>query len=166
MGKSSKLLINESYDELAKLRKSQKTLQFEKKVMVLQEVKKCDKTRQQIADLLGIGKRTLESWLTVYSRQGIEELLRVKPRRLGSSVLTKEILDGLEKRVNDVNKPFLGYWDAQKWIKKEYGVDVNYHTMRYHLVNSFGTKVKSPRKSHVKKDKEAQVSFLKTTTNA
>jgi len=165
MGKP-KLKIQESDSQLAKLRKAQKTLKFEKRVIALQQLKAEEKSRKKIVDYLGIGKRTLESWITIYLNEGIEELLTMKARRKESKFITKEIHEGLERRANDPENAFLGYWDAQRWVFEEYGVEINYHTLRYYMVSKFGTKVKSPRKSHVKKDKEAQASFLKTAPEA
>ncbi len=164
MGKVSDLKIKESEEELNKLRKSQRSLKFEKRVIALQKIKGGESgTRQELSDYLGIGKRTLEGWLTSYSREGIEQFLTVKPRRKGSKIITSEIHEGLKQRVNDPHQSFLGYWDAQQWVEQQYGVHVKYHWLRKYLINRFGTKVKSPRKSHVKKDQKAQDSFLKTT---
>ena len=166
MGKAGQLEVKELTEELTKLKKAQVSLQYEKRVIALQKIKSSAfGTRQELADYLGVGKRTLERWITKYSREGIEGYLTVKPRRKGSKIITLEIHEGLKQRVNDPHNSFLGYWDAQQWVKQEFGVNVKYHWLRKYLINTFGTKVKSPRKSHVKKDKEAQKSFLKTTTD-
>ena len=90
-------------------------------------------------------------------------MLTDKPKNKKSKIISQEIHDGLKKRVYDVNNSFLGYWDAQRWVASEYGVEVKYQRIREYLIKHFGTKVKSPRKSHVKKDKEDEASFLKTT---
>jgi len=162
MGKTSQLKIKETLDQLNKLRKSQPNLKFEKRVIALERILNVPtESREELAEYLGIAKRTLEGWLTTYSREGIAFLLSVKPRRKESKIITPEIHKALSKRVNDPEQAFLGYWDAQRWIENEYGVEIKYHWLRKYLISRFGTKVKSPRKSHVKKDKEAEASFLK-----
>jgi len=163
MPKKSLLQIKESFIKLENLRKSQTTLKFEKRVIALQRLKSEDcGTREELANFLGISKRTLESWITAYTTKGIEELLKIKARRKGSKIITLEVHQGLKERVTDPENSFLGYWDAHRWVEQEYGVKVTYHWLRKYMINKFETKVKSARKSHVKKDKKAQASFLKT----
>jgi transposase len=140
MGKKTKLDITESSSELKKLLLKQKTIKGEKRIKCLLEIKSIRfDTRQDLADYLLVHIRTLERWVNDY-RHG-----------------------GLEQRVNDPHNPFLGYWDAQIWIKQEYDVDVKYQRIREYLNQHFKTKLKTPRKSHYKKDEEAEKAFLKTT---
>ena len=54
------------------------------------------------------------------------------------------------------------YWDAQKWVFDKYGVEIKYQRIREYLIQHFGTKLKVPRKSHYRKDVEAEKAFLKT----
>ena len=82
------------------------------------------------------------------------------PRRAGSNIITTEIHNGISNRVNDPHNSFLGYWDAHQWIKREYNVEVKYHRVREYMIQHFGTKVKTVRKSHIKKDEQA-VAFFK-----
>ncbi|MFT5602686.1 MAG: hypothetical protein ACI9N1_002945, partial [Flavobacteriales bacterium] len=42
-----------------------------------------------------------------------------------------------------------GYNDAVLWIKQEFGYDLKYHTVRAFMIRNFGTKLKTPRKSHL-----------------
>jgi len=112
---------------------------------------------------LGITTRTQERWSAKYREGGIEELLSDKPKNLTSKIITSSIHQGLSKRVNSSDNPFLGYWDAVDWVKSEFDVSVSYHLLRYYLIKHFKTKLKSPRKSHYKKDDKAVNAFLKTT---
>ncbi|MFT5601590.1 MAG: transposase, partial [Flavobacteriales bacterium] len=56
-----------------------------------------------------------------------------------------------------------GYNDAVLWIKQEFGYDLKYHTVRAFMIRNFGTKLKTPRKSHYKKDEVAFEAFKKTS---
>lgn len=63
-----------------------------------------------------------------------------------SKIITLAIHKDLEQKVNDPHNPFLGCWDAQNWVKEEYGIDVKYHRIRQYLIKHFKTKLKTSRK--------------------
>lgn len=164
MAKREVLKIKESDKELEVLRLRQTRLAYEKRVIALQRIKSGKReTRQALADFLGIKKRRLEGWLTTYRREGIADLLAVKPRRKGSSFISPEIEKELEEILNDPKKGFSSYKAAQHWVKEKHGVNIEYTTLRHYLIRQFKTKIKSPRKTHVKKSVEAVASFLKNS---
>lgn len=163
MGKKSQFNVQESLAELQKMLSKCNSLKEEKRVRCLMAIKSAKfETRKELADNFGIHIRTLERWLNSYKSGGISEMLTDKPKNKQSKIITQEIHLGLEKRVNDPHNPFLGYWDAQDWVKKEFGVEIKYQRIREYLIQHFRTKTKSPRKSHIKKDKQAEEAFLKT----
>ena len=136
---------------------------MKKRIIWLIELQKGKfKTREELASYLGINLRTQERWVLRYISGGIAELLTDKPKNIKSRVITAEIHKGLSKRVNSSDEPFLGYWDAVQWVKSEYNVDVQYQNLRRYLIQHFKTKLKTPRKSHYKKDDKAVDAFLKT----
>jgi len=77
-------------------------------------------------------------------------------------VIPEEVDQALAKRVKDSNGGFSSYKEAQQWVNSEYGLDLKYNTIREHLIRYYKTKIKTPRKSHVKKDDQAVDAFLKT----
>lgn len=163
MGKKADLAIKEQVPELKEILTRQSSLKGEKRIKCLLYIKSCKfGTRKELANYLGIHIRTLERWVDQYKSGGLNEMLTDKPKDKPSKIITAEIHQGLEQRVNDPHNPFLGYWDAQNWVRQEYGVDVKYQRIREYLIQHFKTKLKSPRKSHVKKDKQAEEAFLKT----
>jgi transposase len=163
MGKKAHLDISESYLELNDLLKKQNTLKKEKRIRCLLDIKTQEfTTRQDLADSLRIHIRTLERWIINYKSGGIQEFLHDKPKNKQSKIITPKIHKAIEQRVNSSTNPFLGYWDAQSWVNSEYGLDVKYHRIREYLIQHFKTKLKVPRKSHYKKDDEAEEAFLKT----
>ena len=164
MSTARKFPIKESATELISLRKKQKLYRIEKRIIWLIELKKGKfKTREALASYLDINLRTQERWISRYVSGGIDELLTDKPKNIKSRIITSEIHKGLTKRVNSSESPFLGYWDAVQWVKKEYNVDVQYHNLRRYLIQHFKTKLKTPRKSHYKKDDKAVDAFLKNS---
>lgn len=164
MATARKFSINESPSELISLRKKQTLYRIEKRVIWLIELQK-DKfrTREDLAKYLDINLRTQERWIQRYVSAGIEGLLTDKPKNIKSRIITPDIHEGLSKRVNSSEQPFLGYWEAVEWVQKTYNVEVQYHNLRKYLIQHFKTKLKSPRKSHYKKDDEAVDAFLKTS---
>ncbi len=164
MPKAKELIIKEGVSELKKIRLKQRSIQRQKRVNCILLIKESRfKTRQQLADHLGIHIRTQERWLNQYTNEGIDSLLSDKPQNKKSRFISPEVHTGLEKKVKDAENPLLGYWDAQRWVEEEFGVKITYHWLRKYMINQFKTKLKSPRKSHIKKDKQAVAAFFKTT---
>ena len=164
MSTARKFTIKESHSELISLRKKQTLYRIEKRIIWLLELQRGKfKSRKDLATYLGINLRTQERWILRYLSGGIDELLTDKPKNIKSRIITPEIHQGLSKRVNSSEQPFLGYWDAVQWVKNKYNVDVEYHNLRRYLIQHFKTKLKTPRKSHYKKDDKAVDAFLKTS---
>lgn len=164
MANSLEITIKEDLKELERLKRLQQSLAKEKRVIALIRISKSkDKSRQALADHLGVNRKTLRLWIKEYHKGGIEAMLEIKPKRKESTIFTSEIHEALEKRVMDIHNSFKGYWDAQNWLKSEFGLDVKYQTVREHLIRHFDTKVKRPRRSHVKKDPEAVALFKNAT---
>lgn len=163
MGKKAQLEIKESVSELEKELRKQGSLSREKRIRCLLFIKTGKfKTRQALAVYLGIHIRTMERWINKYKMAGISQMLYDEPKQRQSKIITEQIHNGLEERVNDAHNPFLGYWDAQIWVQQTYGVNIKYQRIREYLIKHFKTKIKTPRKSHVKKDMQAENAFLKT----
>ena len=86
-----------------------------------------------------------------------------KPRKTRKRKVSKAVHDGLAAKLNDSFQGFGSYVEAVQWVKENYGVSYPYNTLRDYMIAVFGTKIKQPRKSHIKKDTEAQADFLKLT---
>ncbi len=163
MAKTQEMEIKETLVELKKTLSKCKNLKEEKRVRMLIGIQENgEETRQALANKLGVHKRTMERWITKYKKGGLMYLMKDLPQNKVSKIFTKSIHEGLYKRVNNPNTPFSSYVEAQDWIFEEYGKSIKYNSLRSYLIEKFGTKVKSPRKSHIKKDPEAEKAFLKT----
>lgn len=163
MGKRVAVSIKESLSTLKSLKNKQRSLAKQRRVYALICLKenKFD-TRDQLANHIGVTLRSIEKWIVQYHEFGIEDLLEVKPSRRGSKIITPQIHQGLKSKVHNEKEPLRGYWEAQQWVKDEYGIEVNYHRIREYLIKHFKTKVKRPRKSHIEKDPNGQETFFKT----
>lgn len=164
MGRLMNLEITESITELKKIQKKQLSIKAERRVLCLILLKSEKFPNQELlAEYLGIGRQCLVHWLSLYRKLGIEGILLSPSRTKPSKIITPQIHEGLALKVKDAKQPLLGYWDAQRWVKEEFGVEVTYHWLRVYMIKYFKTKLKSPRKSHIKKDEGQQETFLKTT---
>ena len=155
--------IEESLSELKNLRSKQPTLSKQKRVDCLVHLKTSKfKTRKELANHLSIHIRTQERWLTQYRTGGMASYISNEPQIRPSKIISPQIHDALEARVNSSDSPFLGYWEAQQWVEDTFNVQIKYHWLRKYLITHFKTKLKSPRKSHYKKEEQAIEAFFKT----
>jgi len=163
MGRISRLSIQESVKELKLLLRKQTSLANINRLQTLIIIQENRfRTRYDISVHIGVTRRTIERWLSDYSSGGIDNLLISGKRNRKSSLISNEIHKGLEQRLMNSEQGFISYVDAQRWIESEYDLKLKYNTVREHLIRHFETKIKSPRKSHVKKDPKAVAAFLKT----
>jgi len=164
MGKQLNITIKETKKELLKELKTQTIDRNKTRINCLIHLKESKfKTRQELSDYLGCHLRTMERWITKYRLGGIKEMLYYASRQSSPSLIPKEVQQGLKQMVFNADKGFSSYVQAQEWVKQEYSVKLQYNTIRQHLIKYHKTKIKSPRKSHIKKDKQAEETFLKTT---
>lgn len=164
MGKKSTTIIGESLAELQNLRPKQMTLNNSKRLESLILLKSEQfSTLDAIAKSLQINPSTLDSWLSIYRKGGIEVLLKQKKRIRTSKFITPAIHKALEERLRDPENSFNGFRDAQQWIKETYKVDISYQLLWHYMTHKLDAKIKIPRRSNIKKDPEATTAFLKTS---
>jgi len=164
MARKSKLVIKESIIELRKSLKLQTLNKNRDRVQALIHLQeKTYGSRELLSSHLGISLRTLERWISGYMLGGLEALLLPIKRNRKPYLIPDEVSIALGQRVKDRDLGFRSYVEAQHWIASEFGIEFKYNTIREHLIRNYKTKIKSPRKSHVKKDDKAVEAFLKTT---
>lgn len=164
MGRTSNLRISESVNDLNAILKLQTKHNNIDRIRALIHLKEGTfASRELVSDHLRISLRTLEKWISSYIKGGLDELLLPEKRVRKSYLISQEIDKALEKRMRNSEEGFSSYVEAQRWLSAEYGLDLKYNTIRKHLIRHYETKIKSPRKSHIKKDDEAIEAFLKTT---
>lgn len=164
MGRLSKISIKEELKDLKLLHNSENNPQLKRKLKCLIYTKEKKYLTQQIlANNIGVDHATIKRWLKQYSEESLESYLSIKRGGNRKSVVSKELHNALSEKLNSSSNPLKGYWDVQVWIKKEFGLDLKYQTIRGYLIRHFKTKLKSPRKSHYKKDEQAIEAFFKTS---
>ena len=108
------------------------------------------KTRQQVAALIGVNRKTIGHWLDAYQAGGIDQMLdrRYPPGRV--PLLSEAQLQGLRAEL-DTPCGFSSYGDIQQFIVDTYHVQMSYKAVYSLVHDKWQAKPKVPRKSHQKK---------------
>jgi len=156
--------IKESLEDLRHILKSAKTHQSVIRIQCLLFLKeKRFKNRTSIADTLSVSLSSIDRWIKIYQRQGIEQLLNMSSGGKRREVITREIHEKLSQKLHDTNNPLLGFHDAVRWVEDNFNLQVKYTTLYSYIRKNFGGKLKVPRKSHYKNNPEAVEDFKKNT---
>ena len=135
------------------------------KIRMLIEIKKSDLalSKNELADRIGVNHNSIQTWRSKYKKGGINSLL--KDGRIGfkPSIITPASHKRIELKLNAPEAAFSSYKQLHEWVEKNLIEGVNYNSLRHYVKRHFGTKLKVPRKSHIRKDKEAVEVFKKTS---
>jgi transposase len=120
-----------------------------------------DKSAPEIAKLLGYTRRTIQSWIYAYNRQGLDGL-REGAGRGSKSKLNSDQIQWLRQRIEQGPTKQDGVCvfhaaDIQKIIRGQFGVFYHVRTVRK-LLNRLGYRYVSSRPEHPKgnpKDRDA-----------
>ena len=121
------------------------------------------KKRKDLAADLFIGYASLKRWLKTYQESGLEAMLCIQHSTGRKNSIPEEIHDALSDRLLDSESAFISYKEAVIWIQDNYKMEIKYETLRAYMIRHFKSKLKSPRKSHYKKDEQAVEVFKKTS---
>lgn len=163
MSYKSSLKIQESVEFLNSAYKSARSQNKRLKIKsLLLFIENPSRRQVDISAHLCISLATLKIWYKDYREKGLEYML-VDKRKGGNnpSVISEDLHKILEAKLSNSEDPLLGYAHAVDWLNENYNVNIKYSTLRNYLIRHFKSKLKSPRKSHYKKDEEAVNSFKK-----
>lgn len=164
MGKVFEITIKESISTLKSLHEKEKSQKKKLRLLSLILTKEEKFARRvDLAKFLGVNIDTLNIWTGKYKKLGLEGILVMNSGGSRRETVPKSIHKEIEAKLTDSTSPLQGYTDAVLWIKKEFGYQIKYHTVRAFMIRNFGTKLKVPRKSHYKKDEVAFEAFKKTS---
>ena len=163
MGKVFEIAIKEDLKELKTLHRKEKNSKKQLRIMsLILTLEGKFLTREELAQFIGVNSKTLYKWTDKYKEGGLTELLKISGGGKRRESIPASIHKKIEKKLQDSTAPLQGYTDAVQWIEQEFGYEIKYHTLRAFMKRNFGTKLKTPRKSHYKKDEVAFESFKKT----
>jgi transposase len=114
-------------------------------------------TLQEIGDIVGRGRATIARWVKAYRVGGISGLLT---RRYAGSIgrMSESMLEALSKGLYEGRWKSAG--EIQSWLKEQ-GIGLSRSGVHYWL-SKVRASWKVPRKSHVKKDPDAEEAFKDT----
>ncbi len=160
MGRASKVDWEESAQELYELYKGERDTERRKRVHALWLVRS-GRPLAAAAELAGVGRRTLERWLSWYRAGGLGEVLKRVPGHgaPGSACrLSEEQLEELVVRASQGR--FRTYAEARDWVEGEWGVGYEYKGM-YALLRRLSVRPKVPRPAAEKADPQAREAWKK-----
>jgi transposase len=166
MGKQAIIDIKETTEDLDLLYRKTKSFKIKRRIksLILTKSKKFN-TREELAKYLGINVKTLYVWTKTYQEEGLTAMLIMSGGGKRREKVPIAVKKALEEKLNNSTSPLQGYTDAVEWVREEFDLDINYHTLRSFMIANFGTKLKQPRKSHYKKDEKAFEDFKKNSRN-
>jgi transposase len=154
--------ISESLDDLAEQLHQAKTPSSKERLQVLYWLKQENAPSiNTIAKAIGKHRNTLQTWLSMYRKGGVEAMLAIKISPGGVRVIPQWAEDTLAKRLQE-NHGFPSYGEVQQWLAETLGIEAEYHTVyqmtRYRLKGQ----LKVARPQNCKQDSEQREAFQKT----
>lgn len=143
--------ITESVSELKKRLRSESVGYKKQRLTALYLLQSGEAvTRQQVAALIGVDRKTIGHWLAAYQAGGIDQMLsrRYPPGR--APLLSASQLQALRTAL-DTPCGFSSYGEIQQFIASTYQVEMSYKAVYSLVHDKWQAKPKVPRKSHQKK---------------
>lgn len=122
-------------------------------------------SKDGLAQALSVSNKSVHTWRTKYMQGGIELLLEDK-RGSKQGLITEQVHQKLSERLNDSRDGFKSFIEIQQWLKKHFGIEMEYQAVNKYIKRKFGARPKVARKSHVNKDPAAEAVFKKTISGA
>lgn len=161
------ITVKESLKELKILLKKSAP-HHSSKIRMLIEIKKSDiaLSKYDLADKVGVNQNSIQTWRTKYKNDGINSLL--KDGRIGfkPSIINPVAHKKIKLKLNAPEAAFTSYKQLHQWVEKHLIEGINYNSLRHYVKKHFGAKLKVPRKSHIRKDKEAVATFKKSSSES
>jgi len=162
MPKKIAIHIIESVDFLEKLHaKTQEPLKKDRLKALLYLKTERYHFQSAIAEKLGRTEKTVRAWLQDYSQNGLPGLLQVKSGGDNTRTICARMSALIEKKVTDPKTTITSYVELKLVLEDELKQDIRYGALYSHCRRKFKSKLKVARKSHHKKDENAEAFFKK-----
>jgi transposase len=167
MPKKINIQVQESEKELRLLLKKTATDRLRGRLKALLLLKQGKVIYQsQLAVKLGFTEKTIREWLKLYESEGLSGLIRIRVGGNRTSVIPKQVLEFVEKHLNNPQTTITSYVELQQLIEDTFNTTINYKTLHGYCHRVYKSKLKVSRKSHYKQDNKAIEAFKKTTKYA
>jgi transposase len=155
--------VKESSEELAEKLRQAKTLQEKERLQVLYWLKQENAPKiNAIANSLGKHRGTVQSWLSIYRREGIDLMLEKKSSPGGVRTIPLWAEKALQKRLQEHNHGFSSYGAVQQWLSETLGIEAEYHTVYQMTRYRLKAKLKVARPENSKQKLYQREAFKKT----
>ena len=145
--------ISENAEELLNMIKKEKNGRFRDRLRLLWLLKTGEaETVTRAAELCGVSRLTATEWFRRYETGGIAELLCLKTVPGRQRAVSAGIAEDLKKRLSEP-EGFGSYGEIRIWLMENYDLDIPYKTVHKTVRYYLGSKLKTPRPSHIKKMK-------------
>lgn len=163
MARRLQIVIQEDAQTLERQLKNSRTASQKERLQMVWWLQTGQVTQhQELAQRLGRDPATVTRWLQKYRQGGLSKLLEVKTAPGQTPQMTKEMLAGLQARL-EREPGFKSYGEIKSWLNSEYHLELSYATV-YHWVHyRLKAKLKVPRPCSPKQDGTAVERFKKTS---
>lgn len=117
--------------------------------------------QSDIAKKLGRTEKTIRLWLQEYEKEGLSALLEVKSGGNNTRTLSERVLSSIEEKITDPKTTITSYVELKATLENEFGEKIKYGALYSHCRRKYKSKLKVARKSHHKKDPDAEAFFKK-----
>lgn len=118
--------------------------------------------QSDIANKLGRNEKTIREWLKTYSIEGFSGLINVKSGGNNTRTLSDQVIKLIEDKVTNPKTTITSYVELLLLLEEQTGETIAYGALYSHCRRKFKTKLKVARKSHYKKDVNAEAFFKNT----
>lgn len=163
MPKKIDIIIKEDLESIKKLYRSSSTELRRDRLKMLYYIKSGHYIfRSAIANKLGRRPNTVGSWLKLYEQDGLSGLVKIQSGGNNTKVISDKAITYISEKLTTVNTTITSYVELQLLIEEELGQKIPYGALYTHCRRNHKSKLKVSRKSHYKKDPEAELLFKNT----
>lgn len=123
-------------------------------------------SKREVADQIGVNHNSIQTWRTIYIKGGINAVISHSKKGFKPSKINKAQEKALGQKLNDPFNGISGFKELLDWFNKTFNTNIHYKTFYGHVVRKYEAKIKTARKSHIKKDPAAVEAFKKTSVRS
>jgi transposase len=160
--------IKQSERELKKLMKSSHPMLAKRlhSLLIFKRHESIGISKRLVADEIGVNHNSVQTWRTLYINGGIKMLMSHSNIGYKPSKITDDQELALKEQLNNPMNGMAGFIELLDWFNKNFKTDLNYKTFHGFVVRKYKAKIKTARKSHIKKDAQAVETFKKTSNSS
>ena len=106
--------------------------------------------RNEVADCLGVNRKTIGDWMRKYEQGGLAKLLKRSPKGGSQSSLSPEVIEGMRKKLAEP-AGFSSYKTLLAWVQTTFTITTTLWIVYYTATKILNARPAVARKSHIKK---------------